>query len=180
MKLIRGYYAFLAIAGGVLLRLAAAENWMLQIVAFALISAGALSLQRVSRWFLRASVTADVLIGFEVVLGPQVLPPGFYRIVLTELELVPLLLLGCMLFLAFADQMRAAGKPAAAEWVLLAVWSAGLILSLLTLLLGGWLTEPVSEAGFKIARLLLPIGHIALIADSFRAQKEYIRTEGNE
>ena len=54
MKLIRGYYAYLAIAGGLLLGLVLQSNWMLQIVAYALISAGALSLQQVSCWFLRA------------------------------------------------------------------------------------------------------------------------------
>ena len=51
MKLIRGYYAYLAIAGGLLLGLALQDNWMLQIMGYALISAGALSLQQVSRWF---------------------------------------------------------------------------------------------------------------------------------
>ena len=82
MKLIRGYYAYMAIAGGLLLGLVLQSNWMLNIVAYALISAGALSLQQVSRWFLRASIAADVCIGFEVVCGPAVLPPGLLRMVL--------------------------------------------------------------------------------------------------
>lgn len=43
MKLLKGYYAYLAIAGGFLLCLAAKDNWALQILAFALVSAGALS-----------------------------------------------------------------------------------------------------------------------------------------
>ena len=40
MKLLKGYYAYLAIAGGFLLCLAAQENWALQMLAFALVYAG--------------------------------------------------------------------------------------------------------------------------------------------
>ena len=71
MKLIRCYYAYLAIAGGLLIGLALQDNWMLQIVGYALISAGALSLQQVSRWFLRASIAADVCIGLKWSVGRQ-------------------------------------------------------------------------------------------------------------
>ena len=45
MKLLKGYYAYLAVSGGLLLGLAAQNNWALQILAFALVSAGALSVQ---------------------------------------------------------------------------------------------------------------------------------------
>ena len=44
MNMLKGYYAYLAIAGGVLLRLVMQSNWMLQIVALALISVGAWTL----------------------------------------------------------------------------------------------------------------------------------------
>lgn len=36
MKLLKGYYAYLAVSGGLLLSLAAQHNWALQILAFAL------------------------------------------------------------------------------------------------------------------------------------------------
>ena len=39
MKLLKGYYAYLAVSGGLLLSLAAQHNWALQILAFALVSA---------------------------------------------------------------------------------------------------------------------------------------------
>ena len=45
MKLLKGYYAYLAVSGGLLLGLAAQNNWALQMLAFALVSAGALSVQ---------------------------------------------------------------------------------------------------------------------------------------
>ena len=60
MKLLKGYYAYLAVSGGLLLSLAAQHNWALQILAFALVSAGALSVQNASRWYMRASIAADV------------------------------------------------------------------------------------------------------------------------
>ena len=47
MKLLKGYYAYLAVAGGFLLSFAAKDNWALQMLAYGLISAGALSLQGV-------------------------------------------------------------------------------------------------------------------------------------
>ena len=49
MKLLKGYYAYLAVSGGLVLNLAVQSNWMLRIVAFALVSAGALSVQAASR-----------------------------------------------------------------------------------------------------------------------------------
>ena len=47
MKLLKGYYAYLAVSGGLLLGLAAQNNWALQMLAYGLIAAGALSLQGV-------------------------------------------------------------------------------------------------------------------------------------
>ena len=76
MKLLKGYYAYLAVAGGFLLSFAAKDNWALQMLAYGLISAGALSLQGVSRWYMRASVAADVKMVFSLVLGPAVIPGG--------------------------------------------------------------------------------------------------------
>ena len=55
MKLLKGYYAYLAVAGGFLLSFAAKDNWALQMLAYGLISAGALSLQGVSRWYMRCA-----------------------------------------------------------------------------------------------------------------------------
>lgn len=178
MKLLRGYYAYLAIAGGLLLRLVLQDNWMLQIVAYALISAGALSLQRVSRWFLRASIAADVCIGFELLCGTPMLPPGLVRMVLEYVSLVPLLLTGCMLLLAYMEQMRAAGRGTIVEWLVFVVWSAGFILTLL--MAPGWLNDYALALAVTVVNTLTVIGCIALLTDTFRAQKEYIRTEGNE
>lgn len=87
MKLLKGYYAYLAVAGGFLLSFAAKDNWALQMLAYGLISAGALSLQGVSRWYMRASVAADVKMVFSLVLGPAVIPPGLLRIVLYYMAL---------------------------------------------------------------------------------------------
>ena len=70
MKLLKGYYAYLAVSGGLLLGLAAQNNWALQMLAFALVSAGALSVQNVSRWYMRASIAADVTMAFKLILGP--------------------------------------------------------------------------------------------------------------
>ena len=178
MKLLRGYYAYLAIAGGWLLRLVLQDNWMLQIVAFALISAGALSLQRVSRWFMRASIAADVCIGFEVVCGSAVLPPSLFRMALEYASLVPLLLTGCMLLFAYMEQMRAGERGTIIEWLIFVVWSAGFILTFL--MSPGWLNDYALALVVTAVNTLTVIGYIALLADTFRAQKEYIRTEGNE
>lgn len=178
MKLIRGYYAYLAIAGGLLLGLILQSNWMLQIVAYALISAGALSLQQVSRWFLRASIAADVCIGFEVVCGPGILSPGLFRMVLEYASLVPLLLTGCMLLMAYLSQMRDAGRGTLIEWAVLVVWSAGFILTLL--MAPGWLNDYALALVVTAINTLTVLGYIALLADTFRAQKEYIRTEGEK
>ena len=92
MKLLKGYYSYLAVSGGLLLGLAAQNNWALQMLAFALVSAGALSVQNASRWYMRASIAADVTMAFKLILGPAVIPPGLLRIVLQYAALVPLLL----------------------------------------------------------------------------------------
>ena len=178
MKLIRGYYAYLAIAGGWLLRLVLQQNWMLQVVAYALIAAGALSLQQVSRWFRRASIAADVCIVFQVVCGPAVIPAGLFRTVLEYASLVPLLLTGCMLLMAFMAQMRDAGRSTLLEWAIFVVWSAGLILTLL--MAPGWLNDYALALIVTAVNTLTGLGYIALLADTFRAQKEYIRTEGEK
>lgn len=99
MKLLKGYYAYLAVSGGLLLGLAAQNNWALQMLAFALVSAGALSVQNASRWYMRASIAADVTMAFKLILGPAVIPPCLLRIVLRYAALVPLLLTGCMLLM---------------------------------------------------------------------------------
>ena len=176
MKLLRGYYAYLAIAGGLLLGLVVPDNWMLQVVAFALISAGALSLQQVSRWFLYASIAADAAIVFKVVCGPGVLPPSLIRMMLEYASLVPLLLTGCMLLLGYMQQMREAERGIIIEWVVFIVWSAGFILTLL--MAPGWLNDYALALVVTAVNTLTVVGYIALLVDTFRAQKEYIRTEG--
>ena len=132
MKLLKGYYAYLAVAGGFLLSFAAKDNWALQILAFALVSAGALSLQGVSRWYMRASIAADVTMAFKLILGPAVIPPCLLRIVLQYAALVPLLLTGCMLLMGVKDQMHKIEHSTLPEWILLVVWSAGYILVLVS------------------------------------------------
>lgn len=58
----KSYYASILIAVGAALLIAAPGNWMLQIVAYALLSGGALMQQSASRWYFRASVAADAMI----------------------------------------------------------------------------------------------------------------------
>lgn len=175
MKLLKGYYAYLAVAGGFLLSFAAKDNWALQMLAYGLISAGALSLQGVSRWYMRASVAADVKMVFSLVLGPAVIPPGLLRIVLYYIGLVPLLLTGCMLLMGVKDQMHKIDRNTLPEWVLLVVWSTGCILTLL--IAPGWLNDYLAPLAAKAANTLLPIGYVALIVEMFRAQRVYLQTE---
>ncbi len=177
MKLIKGYYAYLALAGGFLLNLAARDNWMLCVVAFALISLGGLSLREVSRWFWAAGICADVMILFEIVGAPGLLPPGLFAIVLRDLSLAPLLLLGCMVFRGVAGQMRQAGKSTLPEWGLLVVWSTGWILSLA--LRTGLLNEMVYPVAASLANTLTMIGYIALVLEAFRGQRAYLQVEGS-
>ena len=175
MKLLKGYYAYLAVAGGFLLSFAAKDNWALQMLAYGLISAGALSLQGVSRWYMRASVAADVKMVFSLVLGPAVIPPCLLRIVLLYAALVPLLLTGCMLLMGVKDQMHKIDRSTLPEWVLLVVWSTGCILTLL--IAPGWLNDYLAPLAAKAANTLLPIGYVALIVEMFRAQRVYLQTE---
>ena len=175
MRLLKGYYAYLAVAGGFLLSFAAKDNWALQMLAYGLISAGALSLQGVSRWYMRASVAADVKMVFSLVLGPAVIPPGLLRIVLYYIGLVPLLLTGCMLLMGVKDQMHKIEHSTLPEWALLAVWSAGYILVLVSA--PGWLNDYLFNTVWTLANSLISIGGVALIVEMFRAQRIYLQTE---
>lgn len=175
MKLLKGYYAYLAVSGGLVLNLAVQSNWMLRIVAFALVSAGALSLQGVSRWYMRASVAADVKMVFSLVLGPAVIPVGLLRIALYYIGLVPLLLTGCMLLLGVKEQMQKIEHSTLPEWALLAVWSAGYILVLVSA--PGWLNDYLFNTVWTLANSLISIGGVALIVEMFRAQRIYLQTE---
>lgn len=175
MKLLKGYYAYLAVSGGLLLGLAAQNNWALQMLAFALVSAGALSVQNASRWYMRASIAADVTMAFKLILGPAVIPPGLLRIVLQYAALVPLLLTGCMLLMGVKDQMHKIDRSTLPEWVFLVVWSTGCILTLL--IAPGWLNDYLAPLAAKAANTLLPIGYVALIVEMFRAQRVYLQTE---
>ena len=79
----KSYYASVLIAVGAALLIAAPENWMLQIVAYALLSGGALMLQSASRWYFRASVAADAMILLTILGGTPVLGPGLVHILLS-------------------------------------------------------------------------------------------------
>ena len=167
MKLLKGYYAYLAIAGGFRLCLAAKDNWALQMLAFALVSAGALSVQGVSRWYMRASIAADVKMVFSLALGPAVIPPGLLRIALYYIGLVPLLLTGCMLLMGVKDQMHKIGHSTLPEWVLLVIAP-------------GWLNDYLFNTVWTLANSLISIGTVALIVEMFRAQRIYLQTEEQE
>ena len=175
MKLLKGYYAYLAVSGGLLLGLAAQNNWALQILAFALVSAGALSVQNVSRWYMRASIAADVTMAFKLILGPAVMPPSLLRIVLQYAALVPLLLTGCMLLMGVKDQMHKIEHSTLPEWALLVVWSAGYILVLVSA--PGWLNDYLFNTVWTLANTCISIGTVALIVEMFRAQRIYLQTE---
>ena len=165
MKLLKGYYAYLAVSGGLLLSLAAQHNWALQILAFALVSAGALSVQNASRWYMRASIAADVTMAFKLILGPAVIPPC----------LLPLLLTGCMLLMGVKDQMHKIEHSTLPEWALLAVWSVGYILVLVSA--PGWLNDYLFNTVWTLANTCISIGTVALIVEMFRAQRIYLQTE---
>lgn len=175
MKLLKGYYAYLAVSGGLLLGLAAQNNWALQMLAFALVSAGALSVQNASRWYMRASIAADVTMAFKLILGPAVIPPCLLRIVLQYAALVPLLLTGCMLLMGVKDQMHKIEHSTLPEWVLLVVWSAGYILVLVSA--PGWLNDYLFNTVWTLANTCISIGTVALIVEMFRAQRIYLQTE---
>jgi len=175
MKLLKGYYAYLAVAGGFLLSFAAKDNWALQILAFALVSAGALSVQNASRWYMRASIAADVTMAFKLILGPAVIPPCLLRIVLQYAALVPLLLTGCMLLMGVKDQMHKIEHSTLPEWVLLVIWSAGYILVLVSA--PGWLNDYLFNTVWTLANTCISIGTVALIVEMFRAQRIYLQTE---
>ena len=175
MKLLKGYYAYLAISGGMVLNLAVQGNWAFRMLAFALVAAGALSLQHVSTWFQRASIAADVKMVFTLVLGPAVIPVGLLRIVLYYIGLVPLLLTGCMLLLGVKEQMQKIEHSTLPEWALLAVWSAGYILVLVSA--PGWLNDYLFNTVWTLANSLISIGGVALIVEMFRAQRIYLQTE---
>ena len=175
MKLLKGYYAYLAVAGGFLLSFAAKDNWALQMLAYGLISAGALSLQGVSRWYMRASVAADVKMVFSLVLGPAVIPAGLLRIVLYYIGLVPLLLTGCMLLLGVKEQMQKIEHSTLPEWAVLVLWSAGSIITLL--ILPGWLNFEAQNIAVSAANMLTSLSYVLLIVEMFRAQRIYLQTE---
>ena len=175
MKLLKGYYAYLAVSGGLLLGLAAQNNWALQILAFALVSAGALSVQNASRWYMHASIAADVTMAFKLILGPAVIPPSLLRIVLQYAALVPLLLTGCMLLMGVKDQMHKIEHSTLPECILLVVWSAGYILVLVSA--PGWLNDYLFNTVWTLANSLISIGGVALIVEMFRAQRIYLQTE---
>ena len=175
MKLLKGYYAYLAVSGGLLLSLAAQNNWALQMLAFALVSAGALSVQNASRWYMRASIAADVTMAFKLILGPAVIPPCLLRIVLQYAALVPLLLTGCMLLMGVKDQMHKIEHSTLPEWALLVVWSAGYILVLVSA--PGWLNDYLFNPVWTLANTCISIGTVALIVEMFRAQRIYLQTE---
>ena len=175
MKLLKGYYAYLAVAGGFLLSFAAKDNWALQMLAFALVSAGALSVQNASRWYMRASIAADVTMAFKLILGPAVIPPCLLRIVLQYAALVPLLLTGCMLLMGVKDQMHKIEHSTLPEWALLVVWSAGYILVLVSA--PGWLNDYLFDTVWTLANTCISIGTVALIVEMFRAQRIYLQTE---
>ena len=165
MKLLKGYYAYLAVSGGLLLGLAAQNNWHRQMLAFALVSAGALSVQNASRWYMRASIAADVTMAFKLILGPAVIPPGLLRIVLLYVRRAAAAHRlhaadGCQR----PDAIRSTAAPLP-EWVLLVVWSTGCILMLL--IAPGWLNDYLAPLAAKAANTLLPIGYVALIVEMF-------------
>ncbi len=77
MSILKGYYAYPAIVAGMVLGFAAGNNWMLGVVSSALIAAGAFSVQGASRWYLRASISADILMGTQVAFGTAGIMPDF-------------------------------------------------------------------------------------------------------
>ena len=173
--MLKNYYASILIVIGAVLLIAAPENWMLQVVAYGLFSGGALLQQEASRWYFRASIAADGMILLTILGGTPVLGPGLIPIALSYVGDAVQWIMGCLLFCAFGAVMRAAGKRAALEWILLAVWSVGCILPILSAVMG--LNEALLEQVTGLTAVLQPLGCIALLLDAFRAQQQYIRLE---
>lgn len=181
--MVKGYYAYLLMIAGLILRLAGAQSALLQLAAYVLITVGALMLSQVAPSYRWAGVAGIVLVvlklldrGAVTLLGDSLRTA---QLLLEIAALVPYLLLGCFLLRGIAQQFRAAGESTTAEWLLLIVWSAGVLLSLLLYFGGGVLNETAFSYAAQAAGVLKPVGLIALLADLFRAQKEYIRTGGN-
>ena len=112
---------------------------------------------------------------FSLVLGPAGIPVGLLRIALYYIGLVPLLLTGCMLLLGVKEQMQKIEHSTLPEWALLAVWSAGYILVLVSA--PGWLNDYLFNTVWTLANSLISIGGVALIVEMFRAQRIYLQTE---
>ena len=89
--------------------------------------------------------------------------------------LVPLLLTGCMLLLGVKEQMQKIEHSTLPEWALLAVWSVGYILVLVSA--PGWLNDYLFNTVWTLANSLISIGGVALIVEMFRAQRIYLQTE---
>ena len=62
---------------GAAVMIALPGNWMMQLAAFALLSAGALAWQDAARWFFYASIAADVMIFFVLLGSTPVLGAGW-------------------------------------------------------------------------------------------------------
>ena len=175
--MLKNYYASILIVIGAVLLIAAPENWMLQVVAYGLFSGGALLQQEASRWYFRASIAADGMILLTILGGTPVLGPGLIPIALSYVGDAVQWILGCLLFCAFGAVMRATGKKAALEWILLAVWGVSCILPILSALMG--VNDVTAQQAAQLTTILYPLGCIALLLDAFRAQKESIRLEGD-
>ena len=79
-----------------------------------------------------------------------------------------MLLMGCMLFKAAAEQAHAVHKSALPEWVLLVMWSVSIVLSIFTLVLP--LNDMAMQFCVTVSNVLYPLGTIGLLVVLFRAQ----------
>lgn len=155
---------------GAAVMIALPGNWMMQLAAFALLSAGALAWQSASRWFFYASVAADVMLFFVLLGGTPVLGPGLAHIALSYAGDAVQWITGCLLLRACGAVMRADGRRAVFEWIALAVWSAGCLFPLLSAVLGA---NALTAQGIALAAPVLQgLGALQLIIDAlFRMRK---------
>ena len=100
---------------GAAVMIALPGNWMMQLAAFALLSAGALAWQSASRWFFYASVAADVMLFFVLLGGTPVLGPGLAHIALSYAGDAVQWITGCLLLRACGAVMCADGRARGAR-----------------------------------------------------------------
>lgn len=155
---------------GAAVMIALPGNWMMQLAAFALLSAGALAWQDAARWFFYASIAADVMIFFVLLGSTPVLGAGLAHTIAATAGDVVQWITGCLLLRASAAVMAADGRRTVPEWLALLVWSAGCLFPILSACMG--VNALAAQWIGLLAPILQGLGALLLIVDAlFRMRK---------